>query len=98
MATTKGTSMLEKCTSAIFRVSVVAFLLGGLAIVVLQGGGLIAGDGEFVTHIEELLAPWAYGSAGVAGLLAFALSYFHRSDDESASTEESARTATAEHA
>ena len=90
--------MLEKCISTIFRISVVAFLLGGLAIVVLQGGGLIAGNGEFVTHIEELLAPWAYGSAGIAGLLAFALSYFHRPDDESSPTEDSARTATAEHA
>ncbi|AJW40544.1 hypothetical protein NY08_2523 [Rhodococcus sp. B7740] len=90
--------MLEKCISTIFRVSVVAFLLGGLAIVVLQGGGLVAGDGEFVTHIEELLAPWAYGSAGIAGLLAFALSYFHRTDDESSAVEDSARTVTSGHA
>ena len=68
--------MIERTLSAVFRVSVVVFLLGGLAIVLLQIGGLIAGSGSFVTGTEEVLAPYAYGAAGGAGLLAFALSYF----------------------
>ena len=74
--------MLENILSTIFRISVVTFLLGGLAIVVLQTGGLIAGSGTFVVEVEELLAPWAYGAAGVAGLLAFALSYFRSPEDD----------------
>lgn len=74
--------MAEKVISTVFRISVALFLLGGLVIVILQGVGLVLGDGDFVTGSEEALAPWAYGSAGVAGLLAFALSYFHRADAE----------------
>ena len=77
--------MIERTLSAVFRVSVVVFLLGGLAIVLLQIGGLIAGSGSFVTGSEEALAPYAYGAAGVAGLLAFALSYFR---DDAAETED----------
>lgn len=84
--------MIERTLSAVFRVSVVVFLLGGLAIVLLQTGGLIAGSGSFVTGSEESLAPYAYGAAGVAGLLAFALSYFRddaaESDDDVTTTAE----------
>ncbi|MGZ8178011.1 hypothetical protein ACXVUM_08755 [Williamsia sp. SKLECPSW1] len=75
--------MIENTLSTVFRVSVVVFLLGGLAIVTLQAGGLIAGSGSFVTGAEESLAPYAYGAAGVAGLLAFALSYFRDGAAES---------------
>lgn len=90
--------MFEKIISAIFRISVVVFLLGGLVIVVLQAAGLVMGDGEFVTGSEEMLAPRAYGSAGVAGLLAFALSYFHKDDDTEALGNEAHHTSTPEHA
>lgn len=68
--------MFKTVISVLFRLSVAAFLVGGLAMVVLQGAGLVLGDGDFVTTITDRVAPWAYGAAGVAGLLAFALSYF----------------------
>ncbi|WP_111509476.1 hypothetical protein [Mycobacterium kyogaense] len=75
----------------LFRISVAAFLLGGAVVVGLQAVGLALGNGAFVDSISDNVAPWAYGAAGVAGLLAFALSYFHLSDtasgeDDSAST------------
>lgn len=54
----------------------------------LQAVGLALGDGAFVDSISDNVAPWAYGAAGVAGLLAFALSYFRVSgtsgEDDSA--------------
>ena len=58
--------MLEKTLSTLFRISTLAFLLGGLAIVAGQLVGIALGDGHLVTHVEELLAPYAYGGAGVA--------------------------------
>jgi len=73
--------MFEKIICILFRISTLVFLLGGLAIVAGQAGGIIAGNGNFVTNFEETLAPWAYGAAGVAGLLAFVLMYFHPEAD-----------------
>lgn len=68
--------MFKNIVSTLFRISVLGFLLGGLTVVVLQAAGLILGDGGFVTSVSDVIAPWAYGAAGVAGLLAFAMSYF----------------------
>jgi len=73
--------MFEKIICILFRLSTLVFLLGGLVIVLGQAGGIIAGNGEFVTTFEETLAPWAYGASGVAGLLAFALMYFNPEAD-----------------
>ncbi|AHK34226.1 hypothetical protein OPAG_01396 [Rhodococcus opacus PD630] len=89
--------MFQKCFSTLFRISVVAFLLGGLAIVLGQTVGLILGDGVVVTHVEELLAPYAYGAAGIAGLLSFVLSYFHHGGEEDALGNEDSPARTAEH-
>lgn len=68
--------MIKNTISVIFRLSVAVFLLGGLTIVAVQAAGLIVGDGDLVTAVTDNVAPWVYGSAGIAGLLAFALSYF----------------------
>ena len=89
--------MFQKSFSTLFRISVVAFLLGGLAIVLGQSVGLILGDGVVVTHVVELLAPYAYGAAGIAGLLAFVLSYFHHGGEEDALGNEDSPARTAEH-
>jgi hypothetical protein len=70
--------MFEKIICTLFRISTLTFLLGGLTIVTGQAIGIIVGNGHFVTSFEEALAPWAYGAAGIAGLLSFVLMYFHR--------------------
>ncbi|WP_234811849.1 hypothetical protein [Mycolicibacterium canariasense] len=70
--------------SALFRVSVVVFLVGGAVVVALQAAGLVLGSGDFINAISDNVAPWAYGAAGVAGLLAFAMSYFPHGDDNGA--------------
>jgi len=83
--------MVKTTLSVLFRISMVAMLLGGLVVVVLQSGGLIAGDGEFVTMVDEVVAPWAYGAAAAAALLAFALSYFSHDVNAAFDEEESVR-------
>ena len=67
--------MIYKVAATLFRLSAVAFLLGGLVIVVAQAVGLVLGDGRFVTGIDAALSPTVYGCAGISGLLAFAMSY-----------------------
>lgn len=58
-----------------FAVSVVFFLLAGLAIVVGQTAALAGGDATAARDWAETLGPYAFGGASVAGLLSFALSY-----------------------
>jgi hypothetical protein len=72
--------MIKNLLSVLFRLSVLAFLLGGAAVVALQAAGIVLGNGAFVEAVTDVVAPWAYGAAGVAGLLAFALSYFRSGD------------------
>jgi hypothetical protein len=59
----------------LFKITLIFFLLGGLAIVVGQAGALIAGDATFARTLKSTLAPYAFGGASVAGILAFLLSY-----------------------
>lgn len=76
--------MIKTAISVLFRVSVLAFLIGGAAVVALQALGLVLGAGDFVNAVSDNVAPWAYGAAGVAGLLAFAMSYFPHGGDDGA--------------
>jgi hypothetical protein len=82
--------MMKTALSVLFRISVLAFLLGGLAIVVLQIAGLAAGNGDFVESVNDSVGPWAYGASAVSGLLAFALSYFPQTRDDGMNDEQSA--------
>jgi hypothetical protein len=81
--------MIKDSISIVFRISVAAFLLGGLLVVALQAAGLVVGNGGFVDTITDTLAPWTYGAAGVAGLLAFAMSYFPNPTDADEATPDS---------
>ena len=68
-------SALRTVVSALFTVSVVVFLLGGLAIVVGQAVQLALGSASGARAWEDHLALVAFGGASVAGLLAFLLTY-----------------------
>lgn len=81
--------MIKTVMSVLFRTSVLTFLVGGAAVVALQAAGLMLGAGDFVDAISDNVAPWAYGAAGVAGLLAFAMSYFPHGDGDGAGACES---------
>ena len=59
----------------LFKISLIFFLLAGLCIVLGQAGALIAADATLARTIKSVLAPYAFGGASVAGILAFLLSY-----------------------
>jgi hypothetical protein len=75
--------MFRTVVSTLFRLSTVVFLVGGLVIVLCQAVGLILGRGEFVTQTFASMSPYVFGSAGVAGLLAFVMSYLDDPEDSS---------------
>lgn len=64
-----------RITTFLFALSVVFFLLAGLAIVVGQVATLAVGDATAARQWASALAPYAFGGASVSGLLSFALSY-----------------------
>lgn len=76
--------MIRTVTSTVFRITVAAFLIGGAVVVGLQAVGIVMGNGAFIDAVSDHVAPWVYGAAGVAGLLAFALSYFPHGDGDDA--------------
>lgn len=59
----------------LFKISVIFFLLAGLAIVLGQAGALIGADATLARTVKTVLAPYAFGGASVAGILAYLLSY-----------------------
>ncbi|MBZ4016587.1 hypothetical protein [Streptomyces purpurogeneiscleroticus] len=59
----------------LFRLSIIAFLAGGLVIVTGQALGIALGDAGWVAAVEEDAGPSTFISAGISGLLAFVLSY-----------------------
>jgi len=66
----------------LFTLSVVVFLLAGLAIVVGQAVILAGGDATGARDWQQALVPFAFGGASVAGLLAFVLTYWHGEDED----------------
>ena len=61
----------ERVLTNLFAVTVLFFLLAGLVIVIGQAVTLVAAD----AHPRAAVAPYAFGGAAAAGVLAFLLSY-----------------------
>ena len=72
----------HRAITFLFTLSVVVFLLAGLAIVVGQAVFLVGGDATGARAWQAALVPFAFGGASVAGLLAFALTYWHGEDED----------------
>lgn len=68
-------SRTARVTTNLFALSVLFFLLAGLVIVITQAVALAAGDATAARGWASTLAPYAFGGASVAGVLAFLLSY-----------------------
>ena len=82
-------SPVRKVLSTLFTLSVIVFLLGGLAIVVGQAVQLALGSASGARAWEEHLTLVAFGGASVAGLLAFLLTYGEKQPvDEDGLTED----------
>jgi hypothetical protein len=64
-----------RVATALFAITVVFFLLAGLAIVIGQTVALAAGDATAARTWASALGPYAFGAAAAAGLLSFALTY-----------------------
>ncbi|WP_405667256.1 hypothetical protein OG379_35255 [Streptomyces sp. NBC_01166] len=59
----------------LFRLSIVAFLIGGVVIVLGQALGIILGNAQWVEHVEASAQPATCIAASICGILSFALSY-----------------------
>jgi hypothetical protein len=68
-------SRTTRVLTNLFAASVLFFLLAGLAIVICQAVALASGDATAARGWASTLAPYAFGGASVAGVLAFLLSY-----------------------
>jgi hypothetical protein len=68
-------SRTERVLTHLFAFFVLFFLLAGLVIVITQAVALTAGDATAARGWASTLAPYAFGGASVAGVLAFLLSY-----------------------
>ncbi|MFI0816779.1 hypothetical protein ACH4TX_09735 [Streptomyces sp. NPDC021098] len=67
--------MPTRLIKILFRLGVLAFLLGGLCIVVGQALGLVLGDAAWVNDVASAAGPPTFITAGVTGLLAYVLTY-----------------------
>jgi hypothetical protein len=68
-------SRTERVLTNLFALTVLFFLLAGLAIVIGQAATLAAGHATAARQWASAIAPYAFGGAAVAGVLAFLLSY-----------------------
>ncbi|MGY0064217.1 hypothetical protein ACWY4P_48615 [Streptomyces sp. LZ34] len=59
----------------LFSLSIIGFLIGGVAIVAGQALGIVLGDSGWVADVETSAGPPTFITAGISGLLAFVLSY-----------------------
>lgn len=68
----------QRVLAVLFKVSLVAFLVLGAALVLSQLVGVIVGSGTIVEGVSATLAVPMTVMAGIAGLLGFVMSYvFH---------------------
>ena len=68
-------SRTERVVTNLFALTVLFFLLAGLVIVIGQAVALVAGDATAARGWSSAVAPYAFGGAAAAGVLAFLLSY-----------------------
>jgi hypothetical protein len=68
-------SRTERVLTNVFALTVLFFLIAGLVIVIGQAAALAAGHASAARQWASVVAPYAFGGAAVAGVLAFLLSY-----------------------
>ena len=74
---------LIRILTGLFVVLLVAMLLLGTVLVLLQLVGVVTANGQFVIDVEKTLGPWTYGVAAAFGTLTLfvALAYGWKSTD-----------------
>jgi len=66
---------LTRIVRTVFTVAVLLLVVGGITIVGAQVVALVAGRGDWMTAISEVVGPPTFVAASVAGILAFVMSY-----------------------
>jgi hypothetical protein len=75
-------SRTTRVLTNLFALTVLFFLLAGLVIVIGQAVMLAAGDATAARGWASAVAPYAFGGAAAAGVLAFLLSYATHGDHD----------------
>jgi hypothetical protein len=73
-----GRTLAQRITMALFKVGLVAFLVLGIIVVVSQAVGIAGGDAALVSGAVDGLGKAMTISAGLTGLLGFAMSYLFK--------------------
>ncbi|MEV0167253.1 hypothetical protein ACGFJC_31430 [Nonomuraea fuscirosea] len=68
---------MKSLTMVLFKIGLVLFLVLGVAVVLIQAAGLIAGSSALVSGAVSALGMAMTVSAGVTGLLGFLMSYLY---------------------
>jgi hypothetical protein len=72
-----GRQRVISLMTTVFVVLLVAMLVLGTILVLLQIVGLIVVNGAFISGVSAALSPWTFGVAGVLGIWTLLLSYAH---------------------
>jgi hypothetical protein len=72
-----GRERVISLMTTVFVVLLVAMLVLGTILVLLQILGLIVVNGAFISGASAALSPWTFGVAGVLGIWTLLLSYAH---------------------
>jgi hypothetical protein len=77
---TRPLTMIQRTALSLFKIGLVIFLLSGIVLVIIQAFGLAIGNEELtVTTIPGLTQTMTI-TAGITGLIAFAMSYIFKWD------------------
>ncbi|MBV6760387.1 hypothetical protein [Rhodococcus opacus] len=68
-------TILQRTLMLLFKIGFVVFMLSGIVLVLIQAAGLLLGNAELTINTIPGLAETMTISAGLTGLLAFAMSY-----------------------
>ncbi|MBA2806052.1 MULTISPECIES: hypothetical protein [Streptomyces] len=67
--------MAHRLMQQLFRLSILVFLAGGVAVVAGQALGIVLGDAQWVADVEADAGPATCIAASISGILSFVLSY-----------------------
>ena len=77
MSESPARALLKRVTMPVFKLGLVVFLVLGVALVLGQAAGIVAGSGALVEGVAGVLAVPMTTAAAITGLLGFVLSYLH---------------------
>ncbi|MFE7238941.1 hypothetical protein [Streptomyces sp. NPDC057580] len=83
--------MAHRLMQQLFRLSVLAFLVGGVVVVAGQLLGIALGDAQWAADVEADAGPPMCIAASISGILSFVLSYGRPAPEQDANTTDESR-------